>query len=226
VFAAEQKHRPPSSLKISDLDADMVLAFLNHLEQDRKSSVSTRNVRRTALRSFFRHVGYEDPASLGIVERVLLVPAKRCDRKGVDFLRPEEQTALLDAPDRSSVLGRRDHAFLLFLVRTGARESEAIAVDIRHARLVLPRQVLLFARGARSASSRCAKPPPLPSSGCWSTVAAASRRILFSSVAAGTASPDTVPSTSSAATQRPPRRRCPRSVSDPSRPTCCAIPSP
>lgn len=149
VFAAKQKDRPPSSLKVSDLDADMVLAFLNHLEKDRNSSIATRNVRRTALRSFFRHVGYEDPASLGIVERVLLVPAKRCDRKGVDFLRPEEQAALLDAPDRSSVRGRRDHALLLFLVRTGARESEAIAVDIRHARLVLPRQVLLFGKGSK-----------------------------------------------------------------------------
>lgn len=148
-FAAEQKDKPPSSLVIADLDADMVLAFLNHLEVERKSSISTRNVRRTALRSFFRHVGYEDPASLGLVQRILLVPAKRCDRKAVDYLRPEEQDALLDAPDRSTLQGRRDHMLLLFLVRTGARESEAVGVDVGHVRLALPRQVTLFGKGSK-----------------------------------------------------------------------------
>ncbi len=148
-FAAEQKEKPPSSLAIADLDADMVLAFLNHLEVERKSSISTRNVRRTALRSFFRHVGYEDPASLGLVQRILLVPAKRCDRKAVDYLRPEEQDALLDAPDRSTQQGRRDHMLLLFLVRTGARESEAVGVDVGHVRLSLPRQVMLFGKGSK-----------------------------------------------------------------------------
>jgi integrase/recombinase XerD len=147
VFVAEQKRKAPSSLKILDLDAESVLAFLNYIESDRKCSIATRNVRRTALRSFFKHVGYKDPASLGIVERVLLVPAKRGDRKPVDFLRPDEQAALLDAPDQGSIQGRRDYALLLFLVRTGARESEAIAIEVRHARLMLPRQVLLFGKG-------------------------------------------------------------------------------
>jgi site-specific recombinase XerD len=149
VFVAEKKGKPPSSLTITDLDADMVVAFLNHLEESRNSSISTRNVRRTALRSFFRHVGYEDPSALGIVERVLLVPAKRCDQKAIDFLRPDEQDALLDAPGQSTMQGRRDYALLLFLVRTGARESEALGVDVRHLRLAIPRQVLLFGKGSK-----------------------------------------------------------------------------
>ena len=144
VFVAEKKRRPPSSLKIIDLDADIVVSFLNHIEADRKCSVATRNVRRTALRSFFRHVGYEDPTALGIVERVLLVPAKRCDQRPIDFLRPDEQDVLLGMPDCSTAQGRRDYTILLFLVRTGARESEVIGVDVNHVRLELPRQVLLF----------------------------------------------------------------------------------
>ena len=149
VFVSDRRGRPPSSLTVADLDAEAFVAFLNHLEADRGCSIATRNVRRTALRSFFRHVGYEDPMALGIVERVLLVPAKRCDQKPVDFLRPDEQDALLEAPDRTTVQGRRDHALLLFLVRTGARESEAIGVDVRHARLEKPWQVLLFGKGSK-----------------------------------------------------------------------------
>lgn len=149
VFVSKRKGRPPSSLTIIDLDAEEVVAFLNHLEADRGCSIATRNVRRTALRTFFRHVGYEDPAALGVVERVLLVPAKRCDQAPIDFLRPDEQDALLAAPDRAMVRGRRDHALLLFLVRTGARESELIGVDVKHARRELPRQVLLFGKGSK-----------------------------------------------------------------------------
>jgi site-specific recombinase XerD len=147
VFVSKRKQRPPSSLIVADLNAEEVVAFLNHLEVDRGCSIPTRNVRRTALRTFFRHVGYQDPAALGLVERVLMVPAKRSDHAPIDFLRPDEQDALLAAPDRSTVLGRRDYAMLLFLVRTGARESEVVAVDLKHARRDLPRQVLLFGKG-------------------------------------------------------------------------------
>jgi len=149
VFAAAAKGVPPSSLKVADLDADMVLAFLNDLEVTRKNSVQTRNVRRTALRSFFKHVAYEDPTALGIVERALMVPAKRCDQTPIDFLRPDEQEALLASPNRATPQGRRDHALLLFLLRTGARESESIAVDLQHLRLATPRQVLLYGKGRK-----------------------------------------------------------------------------
>jgi site-specific recombinase XerD len=149
VFVSKKKNRPPSSLTIGDLNAEEVVAFLNHIETDRGCSIATRNVRRTALRTFFRHVGYEDPAELGVVERVLMVPAKRCDQVPIDFLRPDEQDALLAAPDRATVRGRRDHALLLFLVRTGARESELVGVDVKHARCKLPRQVLLFGKGSK-----------------------------------------------------------------------------
>ncbi len=149
VFVSERKKRPPSSFTVADLNAEEVVAFLNHLETGRGCSIATRNVRRTALRAFFRHVGYQDPGALGLVERVLMVPAKRCDHAPIDFLRPDEQDALLAAPDRSTVLGRRDHAMLTFLVRTGARESEVVGVDVKHARRDLPCQVLLFGKGSK-----------------------------------------------------------------------------
>ena len=149
VFVSKRKGRPPSSLTVADLDADELVAFLSYVEAERGCSIATRNVRRTALRTFFRHVGYQDPGALGVVERALLVPAKRCDLAPIDFLRPDEQEPLLAAPDRSTVLGRRDYAMLLFLVRTGARESEVVTVDVKHARRELPRQVLLFGKGSK-----------------------------------------------------------------------------
>ncbi len=114
----------PAKLRIVDLDASMVLAFLDHLERDRANSVRTRNIRLSAIRSFFRLVALRDPDSLAIATQVLAIPVKREDKKLVGYLSREEIDALIAAPDRSKWSGRRDHALLLTMYNSGARVSE------------------------------------------------------------------------------------------------------
>jgi hypothetical protein len=77
LFAADQAGRKPCELAVEHLDRDMVLAFLDELEQKRKNTIQTRNARLSAIRSFFRHVAANDPTSLGIAQRVLAIPIKR-----------------------------------------------------------------------------------------------------------------------------------------------------
>src|SRR4051794_25167754 len=77
LFAAECTGRKPCSLTVEDLDRDMILAFLDELEQKRKNTVQTRNARLGAIRSFFHHVAANDPAALGVAQRVLAVPIKK-----------------------------------------------------------------------------------------------------------------------------------------------------
>lgn len=149
VFAAERAQKAPCALAIENLDRDVVLAFLDHLESDRGNSVRTRNARLGAIRSLFQHVAYSDPASLGIAQRVLAIPRKRTTRRIVTYLTRDELEDLLAAPDRGTPQGRRDHALLLFLGRTGARVSEATAVDVRDLRLARPWQVLLRGKGSK-----------------------------------------------------------------------------
>jgi site-specific recombinase XerD len=114
----------PSALRLTDVDAPAVLSFLTYLEQQRGNSVRSRNIRLSAIRSFFRLVALRDPDSLGIVTRVLAIPMKRADRKLIGYLTRAEIHALLAAPERSKWGGRRDHAFLLTLYNSGARVSE------------------------------------------------------------------------------------------------------
>lgn len=149
VYVSERRGRTPSELAVEDLDRESVLAFLDHLEAVRGNAVRTRNARLTAIRSFFQHVSISEPALVGVAQRVIQIPGKLTDEKMVGFLEKEEVDALLAAPDRARALGRRDHALLLFLVKTGARESEAKDVDVRHLRLTKPRQVLLRGKGAK-----------------------------------------------------------------------------
>lgn len=149
LFASERAGREPCHLSVKDLDRDVVLGFLDHLERRRHVCVRTRNARLTAIRSFFHHVAASDPASLGIARRVLDVPLKRCDSAIVRHLSRRELAVLIDSPDPRTPRGRRDRALLLFLSRTGARVSEALDVDASDLTLDRPRQVLLHGKGRK-----------------------------------------------------------------------------
>jgi integrase/recombinase XerD len=123
-FAQSRLGKAPSDLLLADIDASFVGTFLTHLETERHSSPQTRNVRLSAIHSFFRYVALLEPAHGGRIQRILAIPKKRCDRNLVDFLTNAEVEALLKVPDQSNWLGRRDHALLLVGVETGLRVSE------------------------------------------------------------------------------------------------------
>ena len=123
-FAQERLHKAPSALDFNEIDAPLVAAFLDHLEKKRGLSARSRNLRLTAIHSFFRYAAFEAPAHSAQIQRVLAIPSKRFARTLVRFLSRQEVDALLAAPDQRSWFGRRDHAFLLVAVQTGLRLSE------------------------------------------------------------------------------------------------------
>jgi integrase/recombinase XerD len=129
-FAQNRLRKAPSQLGLADLDASLVDAFLADLEKQRRNGPRSRNLRLTAIRSFFRYAALESPAQGGVIQRVLAIPNQRQPRALVGFLTRPEIEALLAAPDRTRWLGRRDHAFLITAVQTGLRLSEMTA--LRH----------------------------------------------------------------------------------------------
>jgi len=129
-FAQKRLSKAPSQLGLNDLDASLVGMFLEDLENRRHNGARSRNLRLTAIRSFFRYASLEAPAHSGIIQRVLAIPNQRQRRALVGFLTRPEIEALLAAPNRTKWLGRRDHAFLLTAVQTGLRLSEMTA--LRH----------------------------------------------------------------------------------------------
>jgi site-specific recombinase XerD len=149
LYAAARAKREPCRLELADLDRDVVLGFLDHVERERGNAPRTRNARLTAIRSFFRHVATSDPGALGIAQRVLGIPSKRTVLQAPRYLSPAHIDALLDAPDRHTLRGNRDYTLLLFLARTGARVSEAIGVEATDLRLTPPAQVLLRGKGRK-----------------------------------------------------------------------------
>lgn len=127
-FASERTGRPPTKLKVEDLDSDLVGDFLTHVENERRNSARSRNTRLAAIRSFFRFVAMSQPAYLLHCQKILAMPGKRYVQRVVDFLDRAEMDALLSAPDRSTWAGRRDHALLVVALQTGLRASEIIGL--------------------------------------------------------------------------------------------------
>lgn len=128
VFANTQLDKPPYKLDFTDIDAQLVRDYLNDLENQRQNSVRTRNARLAAIRSFFRYAALYHPEHAAQIQQILAIPSKRYTRKQVCYLSREETSSLLEAPERSTWIGRRDHMLLLMAIHTGLRVSEIVNV--------------------------------------------------------------------------------------------------
>ena len=144
-FVEQRTGKPPSALVLADLDAPLVLDFLDHLETERGNSARTRNARLAAIHSFMRYAAVRDPASLPITARVLAIPAKRFDRPVLGYLTREQVAAILAAPDRSTWSGQRDAVLFATAYNTGARVSELTGLQVRD--VLLDRQTAVHLHG-------------------------------------------------------------------------------
>lgn len=123
-FAAKRLKVTPSSLKLEQLDAGLVSTFLEYLEDTRRNSPETRNVRLAAIRSFFHFLEHREPTVLEQARRVLGIPYKKTDTRLVPYLVEDEVRAVLDAPDPATREGVRDRAMLHLAICGGLRVSE------------------------------------------------------------------------------------------------------
>ena len=130
-FAEATIGKAPTAITMTDLDAKLILAFLDHLERDRKNAVRSRNARLAALRSFLKYAAHHDLTALAVIEQALSIPMKRFDKPMLGFLTREEMRAILEAPDATTWAGRRDRALFNVMYNTGARVSEAIGLRNR-----------------------------------------------------------------------------------------------
>jgi site-specific recombinase XerD len=157
TYAHQRLHTPPARLTFDAVDAPLVLAFLDQLEKTRGLSGS-RNLRLTAVHSFFRYAAFEAPTHAAHIQRVLAIPSKRWTRPVVRSLTRPEVEALLAAPDQRTWFGRRDHAFLLTAVQTGLRLSEMTGLTRHDVTLGTGAHVRVIGKGRKERSTPLAKP--------------------------------------------------------------------
>lgn len=148
-FAAARHGKSVDELVLEDLGVDTVLAFLDHLERERKNGAATRNARLAAVHAFCKHVAARDPASLDLCQRVLGVPIKRAPRPVTHYLEREELEAILARVDRSTPAGRRDYALIAFTYQTGVRVEEATTLRACDLQLDLLPQARIWGKGRK-----------------------------------------------------------------------------
>jgi integrase/recombinase XerD len=123
-YAQEATGTPPWKLTLHQLDAELITGFLRHLERERGNSPRTRNARLAAIRSLFRYAALHAPDDADVIQRVLAIDSSRATTTAMNWLTTEETAALANAARTGTWIGRRDHAMLLLLARTGLRVSE------------------------------------------------------------------------------------------------------
>jgi integrase/recombinase XerD len=143
------KHGDPSALTFEQLSVEKVTAFLNYLEQGRSNRASTRNVRLSALHSFFRYLGTHHPEHLAQTQRLLGLPFKRLPTREIHYMEFTELQAMLNGLDCSTPVGRRDFVLLSLMFNTGARVSEIVGMQAVDLRLESPPSVHLRGKGRK-----------------------------------------------------------------------------
>jgi site-specific recombinase XerD len=128
-FASQRLGKAPTVLSLSDITPELIVSFLDHLEQQRHNTVQTRNLRLVALRAFLKFAARRDLDALHYIEQALGVPMKRFERPMLGFLTREEMLAVIGVPGETWT-AQRDHLLLSMLYNTGARVSEMTAVQV------------------------------------------------------------------------------------------------
>lgn len=144
-FAETKTGKTPSTLTLCDLSSQLLLDFLQHLEDVRANSVRSRNARLAAIRTFLKYASHYDLNALASIEQALAIPMKRFERPTIGFLTRSEIQAIIDAPDCATWSGQRDQALFTLMYNTGGRVSEIIGIRCRD--IVLEGQYIVHLHG-------------------------------------------------------------------------------
>lgn len=140
---------PPSQLQLEQMDAPLIVNFLNHLETSRGNGAGSRNIRLAAIKSFMHYMEYRVPSALEQIQRILAIPAKKTDTRLVRHLTTQEMQSILDAPDPTVRDGIRDRAMLHLCFAGGLRVSELVGLRMEDMLLHPQASVLIHGKGRK-----------------------------------------------------------------------------
>lgn len=148
-YASKRLKVVPSRIALEQIDASLVVDFLNGLETTRSNRPSSRNVRLAAIKSFMHFMEFRVPAALDQIRRILAIPMKRTESRLVRHLSTMEVQALLDAPNPVDWAGIRDRAMLHLCFAAGLRVSELTGLQLKDVSLHPQASLVVHGKGRR-----------------------------------------------------------------------------
>ena len=129
-FAARHRGIKIESLRLDHLSPELILAFLDDLELERKNTAKTRNQRLAALKSLAKMIRFVYPEKRQLAERIINIPKKRTQKQLIGFLYPQEIFKVFAGADLRRQAGLRDYTLLHLLYDSGARASEISTLNL------------------------------------------------------------------------------------------------
>lgn len=150
TFMKEQKNVAVQKLSLECITKDVVIDFLDWIQQNRHCSNATWNCRLAAIRSFFSYLQYEYPERLYECQRILSIKVKRDEKRSINYLTTDGIKCLLEQPDLCTRNGRRNLALLALMYDSGARVQEMIDLTPSSVRLENPCIIKLIGKGRKT----------------------------------------------------------------------------
>jgi len=124
TFMKERKNIEVQKLTLECITKNVIIDFLDWIQENRHCSNATRNYRLAALRSFFCYMQYENPERMYEWQKILSIKIKRHEKQSINYLSTDGIKLILEQPDQSTGSGRRNLAMLALMYDSGARVQE------------------------------------------------------------------------------------------------------
>ena len=137
-------------LTINDITKDIIIGFLDWIQEERKCSDSTRNLRLSAIHSFYKYLKYQNIQNLYETQKILSINKKKFLKKGFDYISLEGIQEILKQPNLTTERGIRDLALISLMYDTGARVQEIIDLTPSMVNLNKPYTIKLIGKGNKA----------------------------------------------------------------------------
>lgn len=139
----------PEKMSFSVFTRGHIENFLFNLESKQKCSISTRNQRLAAIKSFCRYVQIERPDLLMQCQSIMSLQNKKCPKPVISYLTVNEMQLLFSQPDTTTQKGRRDLALLSLMYDSAARVQEVCDLKVSDVRLMDSSILRLYGKGRK-----------------------------------------------------------------------------
>ena len=129
-FASKYYGIKVNSLRLEHISSELIIAFLDQLQRERKNLPKTRNLRLATIKSFAKMIRLIHPQQRRLAEKIINIPQKRFQKPLIGFLYQEEILKVFKSVDLKRKEGFRDYTLLHLLYDSGARASEITTLNL------------------------------------------------------------------------------------------------
>jgi site-specific recombinase XerD len=129
-FAAEKLNKKVENLEMENITDEIIIDFLNHLEDERNNLPQTRNQRLAIIKTFFSFIATKCPELIHIAERISKIAKKKVEQKVIQPMTEDELKDFFNTIDIDKSNGLRDLMIFRLMYNTGARVSEITNIKI------------------------------------------------------------------------------------------------